>query len=138
MADAPDLLAGRRRNPFDGHFEDAPMKRETAEAFETVAASKFTEAVTSVAFNLTLSRGMIAALDWLRTGKPNDGVDMFRMTSLKSLEYRGLVHWVVTEDGTNCGCTLTQAGRITCDLLVVAGLLSRIPAGKPRKKVRGG
>lgn len=117
---------------------------------------KFGEYAQSTAFVMTLSKGMISALQYVRDMPTNDVVlnriDGNRKTfllsshfvpTIKSVERRGLVNWHPYEkhpeyDRTNPwktlrnhrSWTLTRAGELMCELLVEAGLM----AEKQRKK----
>lgn len=107
----------------------------------------FAEHVTQTAFFLSVSKKQIAYLEHLlrhpwsptsgeyydhrpmQIGKPDNWI-----ASFGSLARKGLVFWVVHETRQKASgepvelghWELTEAGRLTCSLLVEAGLLSRI------------
>lgn len=116
----------------------------------------FRRYVTRVAFQLTLSEPMIAALKYCRDDpghtswtdssnyKKGSDYDMIRavgdsrthlfIVEMKALERRGLVFHNPTEkpEQGHVFHKLTRVGELTCELLVVAGLM--MPAAAPRRK----
>ena len=102
----------------------------------------------SIAFNLTLSRRMIALLQTVRDNEPNrafEEIDAVCQTSSgahqflmfeKALQRRGLVIFTyrkLSDPGDFiCTAKLSRLGRMVCDLLVECGLMSS-QKQKPKK-----
>lgn len=91
---------------------------------------RFTEAVTSQAFALTLSRAMIVALADATSAADGGGIFLSNERGVHGLERRGLVCWsaVMGEAGKpQFGWIPTRAGRLTLELCKCAGLQSGDP-----------
>lgn len=99
---------------------------------EREAAARFTEYVQSVAFHLTLSRGMIAILENLRDKECPYGKYSHFISHSKSLINRGLI---IRVDGRNPYHRLTRIGEIVVNLLVECGMMTKA-VGKPRAETK--
>jgi hypothetical protein len=119
--------------------------------------SRLAEATGSLVFVLTLSRRMVAALQfvrdyspehcWMQQAKPVFGPAFGHFVpSMRTVENRGLVEHIYYENkeaGNRSAWKLTPAGERVCDLLVFAGLLPaqritgvELPAPKVTPKKR--
>ena len=101
---------------------------------------QFRQAVTSTAFNLTLSKTMIIALVSIANGD-RMRMDVFRHLNMvdssynaaEALRRRGLIEFL---NSTLPGIfTLTQAGKLTLELLKEADLVCDIETALTKKKV---
>lgn len=103
---------------------------------------RFSEAVTSQAFALTLSRAMIQALaDTVEAADKGD-VYLSNEQGWRGLERRGLVYWGKAHGGDEnkprFGLMPTRAGRLTLELCRCAGLQPGDPGDDVLAAIRAG
>lgn len=87
--------------------------------------AKFSEATTSIAFALTLSKRQCNSLLRLLDEKQTNMERLWicSVDGLRPLERKGLVFWHHDESGNACGFGgMTPAGRLVAQLLIEAGL----------------